>query len=201
MDSRGWGVRTGWTMLIAALAWTGVLLAMDGELSQLRYFSQVSTAVSALVMTAVAITLIARRRPGRVLDWCRGAATVYGIVTLVVYQVLLSGNLSELYSLLEHAVVPVLMVLDWLLFRARLPWWSPVSWLLPPIAYLGVYYPARTSSGRSLYPFLDPAQSNFWTWVVILLAVFAVVGLAACAAGRLGASRDRPRTDRPTTLS
>lgn len=178
-----------WTVLVAAAAWTGVLLAMDGELNQLRYFSQVSTAVSALVMTAVGIMLIARRPPGRVLNWCRGAATVYGIVTLVVYQVLLSGNLSELYSLLEHAVVPVLMVLDWLLFRARLPWWSAVSWLLPPIAYLGVYYPARTSSGRSLYPFLDPARSNFWIWVVILLVVFAVVGVAVCAAGRVRRSR------------
>lgn len=191
-----------WTLLIAALAWTGVLLAVDGELSQLRYFSQVSTAISALAMTAVAVVLIARRRPARVLDWCRGAATVYGIVTLVVYQVLLSGNLSELYSLLEHAVVPVLMLVDWLVFRARLPWWAPASWLLPPIAYLGVYYPARTSSGRALYPFLDPARSNFWTWVAILLAVFAVVGIAMCAVGRLGRSRSRPIvTDNSTAVS
>lgn len=192
-----------WTALIAALAWTGLILAVDGQAGQLRYFSQVSTAITALVTTAVAIALIARRRPGRVLDWCRGAATVYGIVTLVVYQVLLSGNLSQLYSLLEHAVVPVLMLLDWLLFRARLPWWSAASWLLPPIAYLGVYYPARTSSGRSLYPFLDPARSNFWTWVVILLVVFTVVGLAVCAVGRVGSGRE-PRpvpTDDPSVLS
>lgn len=187
-----------WTVLIAALAWTGVLLAVDGDLSQLRYFSQVSTAVTALVMTSVAVTLIVRRPPGRVLNWCRGAATVYGIVTLAVYQVLLSGDLSALDSLLEHAVVPVLMLVDWLVFRARLPWWSAASWLLPPIAYLGVYYPARTSSGRALYPFLDPARSNFWTWVVILLAVFAVVGIAVWAVGRIGSARTARRQQDPT---
>ena len=186
-----------WTLLIATPAWTGLLLAVDGQASQLRYFSQVSTAITALVTTAVAVALIARRRPGRVLNWCRGAATVYGIVTLAVYQALLSGNLSELYSLLEHAVVPVLMLLDWLLFRGRLPWWSAASWLLPPIAYLGVYYPARTSTGRALYPFLDPARGTFWTWVVILLVVFLVVGIAIWAVGRIGAARTDRRHGKP----
>lgn len=186
-------MRLTWTALIAALAWTGLLLAVDGKVSQMRYFTQVSTAVTALVTTAVVVVLLTGRRPGRALDWCRGAATTFGVVTLGVYQLLLSGDLSELSSLLEHGVVPVLMLADWLLFRARLPGWSPAAWLLLPVAYLGVYYPARTSTGRPLYPFLNPAGGSFWTWVVVLLAVFAAVGGIVWAVGRIpGRTAVRP---------
>ena len=53
--------------------------------------------------------------------WCRGASTTYAIVTAVIYQTLLSGNLSATSSLLEHAVVPALAVIDWVVFGPGAP--------------------------------------------------------------------------------
>ena len=121
------------------------------------------------------------------LAWCRGASTTYAIVTAVIYQVLLSGNLEAMSSLLEHAIVPALAVLDWVVFgpeRIRQAWWTPLSWLILPIGYLGVYYNIRDRDGKPLYPFLNPVAGNFWTWVGIMIAVFLAVGYLVWLVGR-----------------
>ena len=81
----------------------------------------------------------------------------------MIYQVLLSGNLDATSSLLEHAVVPALALLEWLLVgpaRGRQPWWTPLSWLVLPVGYLRVYFNVRNRSGEPLYPFLDPGRGQ-----------------------------------------
>jgi hypothetical protein len=182
-----------WRGVIAFLAWWGLIDALDGDLGQLRYFSQVTTLTVALTATASVLTA-AVTAPGwtRVLAWCRGASTTYAIVTAVIYQVLLSGNLDTTSSLLEHAVVPALAVIDWIVFgtgAVRQRWWTPLSWVIPPICYLAVYYNVRKPSGEPLYPFLDPDRADFWRWVGIMLAVFLVVGLAVWLVGALRSAR------------
>lgn len=110
----------GWRALIAALAWWGLLAALDGDPAQLKYFSQVTTLTVALAATLsvlVMATALDRRsdRWAAAVAWCRGASTTYAIVTAVIFQTLLSGDLSRTSSLLEHAVVPALAVLDWVI--------------------------------------------------------------------------------------
>ncbi len=177
-----------WRIVLAGLAWWGLLAALGGDLGQLRYFSQVTTLTVALTATASVLTW-GVTAPGwrRALAWCRGASTTYAIVTAVIYQVLLSGNLDATSSLLEHAIVPVLAVVDWVVLgpeRIRQAWWTALSWLVLPIGYLGVYYNVRDRNGKPLYPFLDPAAGNFWTWVGIMIAVFLAVGCLVWLVGR-----------------
>ena len=187
-----------WRVVIAVFAWWGLLAALRGDLTQLKYWSQVSTLTVALTATASVLTF-AVGTPGwaRVLSWCRGASTTYAIVTAVIYQVLLSGFLESTSSLLEHAVVPALAVLDWLLFGPgadRQRWWAPLTWLILPLGYLGVYYNARDNAGRALYPFLNPAASSFWRWVLIMIVVFLAIGFLVWAVGlaRSALARRRP---------
>lgn len=185
----------GWRALIAALAWWGLLAALAGEPGQLKYFSQVTTLTVALAATLSVLVLVAfgpgSARWAGAVAWCRGAATTYAIVTAVIYQTLLSGDLSRTSSLLEHAVVPALAVLDWVVtgpgtVGRRPNWWVPATWLALPIAYLGLYVTVRDRSGRPLYPFLDPgAGGRFWAWVGIMLAVFAVVAVVVWLVGML----------------
>lgn len=188
-----------WRTAIAALAWWGLLAALHGDISQLRYFSQVTTLTVALTATASVLTFAVRSpRWDRILAWCRGASTTYAVVTAVIYQVLLSGNLDATSSLLEHAVVPALAVIDWVIFgpgRIRQQWWTALSWLILPICYLGVYYNVRKPSGEPLYPFLDPAAASFWRWVGIMIAVFILVGFAVWAIGLLRAAAARRSSD------
>ena len=184
-----------WRAVIAGLAWWGLLAALHGDITQLRYFSQVTTLTVALTASASVLGFAVRSTRGNTaLAWCRGASTTYAIVTAVIYQVLLSGNLDATSSLLEHAVVPALAVIDWVAFgpgRVRQPWWTPLSWLILPIGYLAVYYNVRDSSGKPLYPFLDPGAANFWTWVGIMIGVFIAVGAVAWGVGLLRSAAAR----------
>jgi len=184
-----------WRAVIAGFAWWGLLAALHGDLTQLRYFSQVTTLTVALTASASVLGFAVRStRWGRALAWCRGASTTYAIVTAVIYQVLLSGNLDATSSLLEHAVVPALAVIDWVAFgsgRVRQLWWTSLSWLILPIGYLAVYYNLRDSSGEPLYPFLDPGAANFWTWVGIMIGVFIVVGAVVWGVGLLRSAAAR----------
>ncbi len=181
----------GWRFVIAGLAWWGLLAALHGDLTQLRYFSQVTTLTVALTATSSVLTFgVTSPAWARTLAWCRGASTTYAIVTAVIYQVLLSGNLDATSSLLEHAVVPALAVIDWVVFgpapvwaNFRQRWWTALSWLILPICYLGFYYNVRNRSGEPLYPFLNPDNASFWRWVGIMIAVFLVVGFAVWAIG------------------
>ena len=177
-----------WRTVLAGLAWWGLLAALGGDPGQLRYFSQVTTLTVALSATASVLTWGVTSPGWRgALAWCRGASTTYAIVTAVIYQVLLSGNLEAMSSLLEHAIVPALAVLDWVMFgpeRIRQAWWTPLSWLILPIGYLGVYYNVRDRDGKPLYPFLNPVAGNFWTWVGIMIAVFLAVGYLVWLVGR-----------------
>jgi len=184
-----------WRAVIAGLAWWGLLAALHGDITQLRYFSQVTTLTVALTASASVLGFAVRStRWNTALTWCRGASTTYAIVTAVIYQALLSGNLDATSSLLEHAVVPALAVIDWVTFgpgRARQPWWTPLSWLILPIGYLAVYYNVRDPSGQPLYPFLDPGAANFWTWVGIMIGVFIVVGAVVWGVGLLRSAAAR----------
>jgi hypothetical protein len=195
-----------WRVIIAVLAWWGLLTALNGDISQLKYWSQISTLTVALTATAWIVTF-AVRAPGwaRFLAWCRSASTTYAIVTAVIYQTLLSGFLESTPSLLEHAVVPALAVLDWVLVgpgrtghggatRIVQPWWLPLTFLLVPLCYLGVYANTRTSSGRPLYPFLNPGAANFGEWVFILAVIFLAIGYLVWAVGRARSTAGRPRS-------
>lgn len=184
-----------WRAVIAALAWWGLLDALDGDLGQLRYFSQVTTLTVTLTASASVLTFaVTTAGWGHILAWCRGASTTYAVVTAVIFQVLLSGNLDTTSSVLEHAVVPALALIDWVVFgptAVRQQWWTALSWLILPICYLGVYYNVRKPSGEPLYPFLNPDASSFWRWVGIMIAVFIVVGFVVWGLGVLRSAHDR----------
>ena len=201
-----------WRVVIAALAWWGLLAALDGDITGLKYWSQLSTLVVALTATAWTLTIAVRSpRWARFLSYCRGASTTYAIITAVIYQTLLSGFLESTSSLLEHAVVPALAVLDWVLIGPGLagrptaaqatastrivqPWWVPLTFLILPTCYLGVYVKSRNSSGRPLYGFLNPAGGDFGLWVFILVLVFLAVGYLVWGIGRARSMPSRGRT-------
>jgi hypothetical protein len=58
------GYLIAWRLLIAALAWWGLIAALHGDITQLRYFSQVTTLTVALTATASVLGLPPPRRAG-----------------------------------------------------------------------------------------------------------------------------------------
>ena len=92
----------------------------------------------------------------------RGAACAYVMITMIGYRLLIGGDYSVPASLLEHLVVPLLVLVDWLFVvrgQSRLRWWWPALWIVGPLAYLGLYVQGaqqyaspRTPSSRTAAP-------------------------------------------------
>ena len=124
------------------------------------------------------------RGSARVDAW-RGAVTVWMVLVLVVFAVLLSGLDGELTAVpwdntVLHRIVPVLVVLDWLVAppRRRVPRATSLLWLLYPLAWTLV---RGAWTGWYPYPFTDPANGGYaqvaLTAAVITVGVLVVTWL------------------------
>ena len=113
------------------------------------------------------------------------------VVTFAVYNFLLAKdrtiyqNLS-IRSILLHIILPVMYVLDWILFydRKQIKWFYPLLTLIAPAIY-AVYVFIRAwilgGVGVVIYPyfFLDPTKIGVigvLKWLGILFVVFLALG-------------------------
>ena len=175
---------------IALAALAGILIqagAFSGRWrwSVFNYFTLVSN-VLCVGYYGIAASFAAR---GRV-SWrpvLKGALVMGMTVTGLVYHVMLSGSFTmqgtmAVSDVLLHTVVPLLTVLDWLIFeqKGRTTWKSPLAWIILPDAYF-VISVVRVALGASLgyggnrypYPFLN-ADSLGWGRVWLNVAVMHV---------------------------
>lgn len=128
----------------------------------------------------------------------RGAVTLYMLITMVVYAVLLANidvMLNDKWiNDVMHRYLPLVLVLDWALVampqRLR-P--SPAligQWLIFPLLY-GVYSLIRGPIVDWYpYPFIDPRQQGYLSMgigLVVLTLVFAVLAVAMASLGDLPA--------------
>jgi hypothetical protein len=120
--------------------------------------------------------------------WLRGSLTTTMVLVSLAYVPMQNGNLWDPYSILEHMVTPALVVLDFVLVgdnQHRIRWWHPLTWLLPPAAYLLWY----VGGDLGVYAALDAAQPSAFAQRIGLL-VLLVLG-TGYALHELG-SRRRP---------
>lgn len=129
------------------------------------------------------------------------AVTMCITVTLLLYHFLLAPWLKKhksesgfkhrsLENYTIHYIVPLLMLVDWLLFadKAELIWYKGLIWIALPLLYLGfVVLRARLSgdiqdTGSAYpYPFIDPGVAG-WGRVALNVAVLAAIFVALSAA-------------------
>lgn len=138
-------------------------------------------------------------RPG-----VRTALCVYIIIVAVVYHWLLSDlwdpkGLQLFADRLLHTVVPIMFVLDWLMFvpKGTLGVASLPLWLFIPFVYM-VYTLVRGAAVSEYpYPFVDVVQLGYPAVIVNIFglsAAFIAVGLVLIAVDRrLGLIRNAKR--------
>lgn len=142
------------------------------------YFTIESNVLAACVLLACGL------RPG-VPGRLRGAATLYMVITAIVYATLLTGEnvgLSQPWiNGVLHRWMPLIMLADWLLIppapavRAR----AAMTWLAFPALY-GTYSLIHGAiTGWYPYPFLSPVHSGYGR--VALTVVILGAGMAALA--------------------
>lgn len=124
----------------------------------------------------------------------RGAATLYLVITGVVYAVLLADvdvALTDRWiNDILHRIMPIVMVLDWVLVPVALGISARLigAWLIYPFVY-GVYTLVRGPVVDWYpYPFLDPGHQGYVSLIiglVVLTGVFALLALAVVSVGAL----------------
>nr|WP_308188520.1 Pr6Pr family membrane protein [Nocardia spumae] len=181
---------------IVALLWIPVRNSGAADFSlanYLSYFTIQSSIVGVIVLLIGGVLDPASRRWQAV----RGGATLYLLITGVIYAVLLSGidvMLTDRWiNHTTHRVLPIVLVADWILVSARLRITPPliVGWLIYPIAYCGYSLIRGHRVNWYPYPFLDPRSEGYPSLLIGITMLAAVFTLMAIAVAWLGSLRGR----------
>ena len=143
-----------------------------------------------------------------VFDLVRGAATLYIVVTGVVFALLLAGLQEQLQTTVPwvdavlHKVMPAAGALDWLIDppRTRLSVRAAATWLAFPAVWLAYTLLRGPIANWHPYPFVDPRTHGYahvvFNCFFILLGFVGLTALIASVGNRPGAWRDVSRLGR-----
>lgn len=180
-----------WKLGIGALAVWGVvvkcgLLTVEPSLWLLTYFTILTNLMTGVYFLFEGTCLAAGKR------WrghqMKGALVLCNLLTGCVYYLVLHPGTFALWRALtinglQHFVIPVCVVLDWVLLERKglFRWWSPILWSLVPLGYvlfIETAVPAGLCIGNARigYPyfFLDPVN------VGVSGVVGYTIGLGVC---------------------
>ena len=173
-------------LITAALALAGILLTAAGPaklLGLLPYFT-----IQSSLLYGGYVAWISRRAGTETDPVRKGAVTLYVAITGLVYHLVLDNPhsgfaapavdrvlIDAIGNQLLHTVVPLLAVLDWLVFdaRGRFRWRYAGYWLAYPLAYLAFALVRGAIVDEYPYPFLDVDELGY-RGVTITALVFAV---------------------------
>ena len=141
-------------------------------------------------------------------SWVAGAVTTYITITMLLYMILLHGQfidvlkgqlergelsqgmyyLEVIMTYILHMIIPILMLVDYIFFTPSYGNVRPYQWLLYPVVYGIGHSIYGLTTGKYLYPFLNPEKAGGWSQVllnVVMIFVFiAVVGYGLYALNR-----------------
>lgn len=175
-------------LVIAAVAWQLSDRAFGPGFSFVNFFS-FFTILSNLFVAVMFISSVWIGRRGRLISALRGAATLYMVITGIVYAVLLApltadGGLTLPWvNTVLHQIMPVVALLDWLLVppAQKIKRNMVISWLAFPLAYLAYSLVRGHFVGWYPYPFLNPDGQGY-----LVVAVYcAGVAISFIAVGSL----------------
>ena len=172
---------------LSAVATEIIVLSQRGVFDAANFFSFftiLSNVFAAFVLMVSAIYVVRRSKSKR-LDSFRGAATLYMVLTGVVFAVLLSGLDPRLLTAVPwdntvlHYILPVILLIDWLIDppRARISTRSVLLWLAFPQLYVAYSLLRGPIVGWYPYPFLNPANGGYDAilLVCVVITIFAVI--------------------------
>ncbi len=142
------------------------------------YFTIQSNLFAAVILLMSAYFLRKRKKDPQ-LESLRGAATLYMVITGIIYNLLLRGNDATLLAWVNdvlHRVVPLVMLFDWLYWPSARKFGAKEAllWLIYPVVY-AAYTLIHGPFARHWYPypFIDVGQYGY-ARVALNCAVIAV---------------------------
>ncbi|MET0233220.1 MAG: hypothetical protein ABW224_01135 [Kibdelosporangium sp.] len=184
-----------WRALIVASAFIGFFGAMSRgrAATLLTALSQQASLLVGIVYIGLLLYPLftggSRHEPRSA--WWRGAMVILLVLVCVTYLTIIGGSLNSAWSLFEHLITPLLVLIDFLAVgrnQAAVKWWHPITWLAFPLAYL-IYY---VSAGLRIYgSFLNPDRSSFPGVVAGFIAALLALGFLLFAFGKIKKSAAR----------
>lgn len=174
-------------LAFAGLGIAAVVAAVRAGTGSLGHFFSYFTIESNLLAIVVLATGGLMNPRGKSWAYLRGAATLFMIITGIVYAVLLAnadvGLKTAWINDTLHRVIPLVMLADWILFAPwpRTSFRSALGWLIAPLAYFAYSLLRGPIAHWYPYPFLDPRPGGYGR--VVLYAVVLAVGMGLLAVG------------------
>lgn len=197
---------------LAVLGFAAQLGLFQGVLnrSYLVYYTNLSNLLCMLFMFFALADNLRKKEAGDFAPALKFVFLIMISVTFLLYNLLLAdypsvlAYFSSLKNGLNHCILPILFVLDWVVFyeRGKSRWTWPLLSILPPFCYV-VYILVRAQILRItcrlapvVYPYYflnlnNLGWSGFLRWMALLLAAFLLLGYALCALDRQLGKRHR----------
>jgi len=183
-------------LLVAAVVLAAVVTQLTHSAGRIIGFSYVNffsffTIESNLFGAAMFIALAAlllQKRTSALADNLRGAATLFMVITGIIYSLLLTGvdvqaSLPWCNAVL-HYIFPVVILADWLIFppAKKIRYGSSAYWLLYPVGY-GLYSLVRGPLAQHWYPypFLNTYQYGYVRVAMNMVVIGLGMGLLVMA--------------------
>jgi hypothetical protein len=173
----------GFSAVVTELA----ILGTHGKLIPANFFSYftIESNILAFVVFLFSAFYVFAGKKSRKLDFLRGAATLFMIVTGIVFAVLLAGIEGAALTALPwdnvvlHYIIPIAVAIDWLIDppQRRISFRRGLLWLLYPVIYVAYSLIRGPIVGWYPYPFLDPAYGGYGKVIVTSILIF-VFGIA-----------------------
>ncbi|HTB48557.1 MAG TPA: Pr6Pr family membrane protein [Verrucomicrobiae bacterium] len=149
------------------------------------YFTIESNLFGVTMLLLSAYYLVSRKKPDTQLDSLRGAATLYMVVTGIVYNLLLAHINVQItlpwVNTVLHQIFPVVMLLDWLIDppKRTISTKQALRWLSYPLLYAAYTLIRGPLAHRWYpYPFINAAQHGYarvlLNCVVLAITVFVL---------------------------
>ena len=154
------------------------------------YFTIESNILAVVTFLLSAFFLFAGKK-NKKLDFLRGAATFFMVVTGIVFAVLLSGiegivlTAAPWDNIILHYLIPIAIVIDWIVDgpSVKLSYRKALLWLVFPVAYVAYSLIRGPIVNWYPYPFLNPANGGygqvFVTSVIIMIGGFVLAYLVS----------------------
>ena len=167
-------------LAVFSLSYRLIFNPMNGQsfIYEMGFFSMQSSLFIAIIFILLFINQLRGRPDEKVNPSFRGAALLYGIVTMVMFFSFFIGtfNLSGLnliVLIVNHVVLTVLLALDNIVTMKpqTYKWDLIIYWMMYPFYYLLFTVVEALSLGNNRYYFLifDKMNSNFFPYALLLM--------------------------------
>jgi len=154
------------------------------------FFTIQSNLLAVAVFMGSSMLLLRGKQSARIQTF-RSAATLYMVMTGIIFALLLSGIVARLQTTIPwvnsvlHEVAPAVILADWLFDRPSfgVPFKRALLWAIYPACYAAYSLIRGVLVDWYPYPFLDPRHEGYVTVaivsVIIAVVVLGVIGLMA----------------------